>query len=237
MSNKIIKVKYFIWMIFIIILLSFSVADSSAKINNKNDTQRIKFIHYKDLPTNVANKASNSACSKLIGGKWKNLPVNYIIDTANTDGLSPDFVKQSLFNSAERIDAVTSSELFLNAFSTGTNLRYGINDNNNVITFALLSDNNAIAITYIWYSRSSKQIYDADIVFNSYYNWGDATQNPSLMDLENIATHELGHVVGLGDVYSLKCTEVTMYGYSGYGETKKRTLETADINALKSLYG
>ncbi|PJA83788.1 MAG: peptidase M10A and M12B matrixin and adamalysin, partial [Candidatus Nealsonbacteria bacterium CG_4_9_14_3_um_filter_37_29] len=56
-------------------------------------------------------------------------------------------------------------------------------------------------------------------------------------DLQNIATHELGHGVGLGDVYETACSEVTMYGYSNYGETQKRTLEAPDITGLQTLYG
>ena len=55
------------------------------------------------------------------------------------------------------------------------------------------------------------------------------------MDFENIATHELGHAVGLGDLYN-DCTEETMYGYASYGETKKRTLEAGDITGIKKLY-
>jgi len=30
---------------------------------------------------------------------------------------------------------------------------------------------------------------------------------------------------------------VTMYGYSNYGETSKRTLEQPDITGLQSMYG
>jgi len=57
------------------------------------------------------------------------------------------------------------------------------------------------------------------------------------MDLENIATHEIGHGAGLNDIYSSSCTAVTMYGYSDYGETSKRTLEIPDIQGLQTLYG
>ena len=57
------------------------------------------------------------------------------------------------------------------------------------------------------------------------------------MDLQNIATHELGHSAGLNDIYSSTCSEVTMYGYSSYGETKKRTLEQPDITGLQKIYG
>jgi len=57
------------------------------------------------------------------------------------------------------------------------------------------------------------------------------------MDLQNIATHELGHGVGLGDLYITACSEETMYGYSNYGETKKRTLNAGDIMGIQKLYG
>ncbi|MBA7689098.1 hypothetical protein ES703_97593 [subsurface metagenome] len=56
------------------------------------------------------------------------------------------------------------------------------------------------------------------------------------MDFGNIATHELGHAVGLDDLYTSKCSEMTMYGYASYGETKKRTLEAGDITGVQKLY-
>ena len=56
------------------------------------------------------------------------------------------------------------------------------------------------------------------------------------MDLQNIATHELGHAVGLDDIYTSTCSEVTMYGYSTYMETKKRTLEQPDIKGISGIY-
>jgi predicted Zn-dependent protease len=57
------------------------------------------------------------------------------------------------------------------------------------------------------------------------------------MDLRNIATHELGHAVGLADLYENACSEETMYGYSSEGETKKRDLNDGDITGLQQLYG
>lgn len=74
-------------------------------------------------------------------------------------------------------------------------------------------------------------------MFDTDFTWGDATIDPAVMDLQNIATHEIGHGAGLDDVYDLACSEVTMYGYSDYGETKKRTLEEPDITGIQELYG
>tara|TARA_Y100000310_G_C20612418_1_gene778733 strand:- start:832 stop:1008 length:177 start_codon:yes stop_codon:yes gene_type:complete len=56
------------------------------------------------------------------------------------------------------------------------------------------------------------------------------------MDLQNIAVHELGHSVGLGDIYTDACSTVTMYGYSVYGDVEKRTLEQPDVDGLQKMY-
>ena len=55
------------------------------------------------------------------------------------------------------------------------------------------------------------------------------------IDFYNIATHELGHSVGMTDLYNF-CTEETMYGYATEGETKKRDLNAGDIAGINALY-
>lgn len=57
------------------------------------------------------------------------------------------------------------------------------------------------------------------------------------MDLQNIATHELGHGFGLADLYESNASEETMYGYSTEGEIKKRSLYSGDIAGIHDLYG
>jgi hypothetical protein len=57
------------------------------------------------------------------------------------------------------------------------------------------------------------------------------------MDVQNIMTHEFGHWCGLDDLYDSSDYWLTMYGYSGYGETYKQTLGWGDILGLKELYG
>ena len=56
-------------------------------------------------------------------------------------------------------------------------------------------------------------------------------------DIQNIGTHEAGHVVGLADLYENQYNELTMYGYSDIGETQKCSLETGDILGAQKLYG
>jgi bacillopeptidase F (M6 metalloprotease family) len=55
--------------------------------------------------------------------------------------------------------------------------------------------------------------------------------------VQNVATHEAGHVVGLDDLYDIGYSGLTMYGYVSYKETMKISLEAGDIAGAQSLWG
>lgn len=94
-----------------------------------------------------------------------------------------------------------------------------------------------IAVTLIWSNRVTKAIVEFDMVLDTDFRWGNATEDSSVMDLQNIVTHELGHGLGLGDVYQSAAWQETMYGYAANGETIKRSLYIGDITGIKKLYG
>ncbi len=85
----------------------------------------------------------------------------------------------------------------------------------------------ALATEYVWTQNSISSSTDPDSV----------TGEPGKMDVENIATHEFGHFVGLGGLYSSTNSEQTQYGYSNYAELKKRSLESGDIAGVQKNYG
>ena len=193
-------------------------------------------IHY-TKPQNPSRLPKTPTCYKLMGVKWARLPVSYVINPRNLDGLEEEFVVNTIVASAETWDSVTSSELFNNQYTVNYDLSYGVYDQKNVIDFGYGLDSNVIAVTTVWYTMRGKQIIEFDMRFNDAFTWGDATSNPVVMDLQNIATHELGHSVGMDDVYTDSCSAVTMYGFGTEGETQKRTLEQPDITGLQKLYG
>jgi hypothetical protein len=80
------------------------------------------------------------------------------------------------------------------------------------------------------------ELFDCDVVFNALHKWS-IEPSKKAFHLENIATHEAGHVVGLGDLYDEVDSEMTMYGYSRKGETEKCTLEEGDWEGCGALYG
>ena len=114
-------------------------------------------------------------------------------------------------------------------------------DETNEVYFGSL-DSGTVAVTIVWGYFSgppkARELIEWDMVFNDSLPeaWGDATANADVWDVLDIATHELGHSAGLGDLYQTAATEQTMYGYASPGETKKRTLESGDIAGIKALY-
>jgi hypothetical protein len=207
----------------------------------KEPVDKITFIHYKDGEVKIVGGGPKAdTCYKLMGIKWGTLPINYVI---NPGSYEQSFVTGAISASTATWDAATSRNLF-NSYSIDPNAVWDSSsaDGVNEYVFGPYSNSNVIAVTNVWYTRNTKQIVDYDVLFNTYYNWFDCTKiacssSNNGMDLQNIATHETGHGLGLSDIYQSSCSAVTMYGYSSYGDTQKRDLAPADITGLRMIYG
>jgi len=95
-----------------------------------------------------------------------------------------------------------------------------------------------IALTSINYYPDTGQIADADIDFNGQeFVWTTSLETPRV-DVQSIATHEIGHVLGLdhSEVQdSAMWWEYVIYP-NGMGETRQRTLHVDDIEGITYLY-
>ncbi len=112
-------------------------------------------------------------------------------------------------------------------------------DGLNEVMHRNLGSTNTIAYTITWGvfggRPNTRVLSEWDMVFNDNYAFGDGSVNSSLMDYQNIATHELGHALGLGHP-DITCTEETMFASARFGETKKRTLNAGDREGIVKLY-
>lgn len=118
-------------------------------------------------------------------------------------------------------------------------------DGQNIIAWRDLS-RSVLGVTYIWYNPDTHFVVDVDTLLNSRYPWGwtdpssvnvDQTcPSTGSYDAQDILTHELGHWVGLDDLYSANEEDLTMYGYGAKQELKKDTLESGDTAGVQTIY-
>lgn len=109
------------------------------------------------------------------------------------------------------------------------------NDGQNVVLFVYRDwpfDPGFAAITFRYFDEEDGRLLDTDIAFNAQgYAWSIGGAS---FDIENSATHEVGHMSGLGhsDV-----AEATMDARTLPRETAKRSLHADDRAAIGAVYG
>jgi hypothetical protein len=167
--------------------------------------------------------------------KWATTPVVFYLNPANRD------VSQAA--------AETAVQEALTVWSTepGSSFRYSYGgrvkdtstglDGRNVLLFRNAtspSGSGVIATTYSWISSGNR--IDSDIVFWD-ESWAFFTGTSGCSRgayIEDIATHELGHALGLGHSSN---AEATMYPKYTRCSQALRTLDADDIAGVRALYG
>lgn len=98
---------------------------------------------------------------------------------------------------------------------------------------------NILAITSFWWDGT--QLFEFDQIYNTAtYQYGNYDQSSlsTLVDLQNVMTHEICHVYGAKDTYDPGvCSLSTFYGYAAYRQINKRSLTIDDQTGLAFLYG
>ena len=219
------------------------------------DLEQHIFVHYakgaKPKPP-----ATDTGYYKLLGAKWQTLPVKIEVNPTNSYGLSSEDVVATIAAAAAEWDDGTYSQSDNDPSTTWTGVAVNLIDDtigtsssgyddlawssdkldgHNTIVFGDYPTSGVIAVTIIWYNRASKAIVEFDMVLDTSFTWGIGESGK--MDLQNIVTHELGHGLGLGDVYQTAANQETMYGYAIEGETIKRSLYIGDQTGITKLYG
>lgn len=234
------------------------IADGVFSLGNALDPQSgqlvegYAFVHYKDgkiKPGGGSVKPPTCYSYLAKGAKWKTVEP-WVVNPTNTRGLSGDFVFGNLGYDISKwedaadgyVNGVEGWNILGNGESTSEVLEADMvaPDNKNEVYFADISDPNVIAVTIVWsyfggpiYAR---QLVEWDQVYdNVTFDWSSSGE-AGKMDFENIATHELGHSVGMNDLYTSTCSQETMYGYAALGEVIKQTLNAGDIKGVNALY-
>lgn len=127
---------------------------------------------------------------------------------------------------------VTTRTLSRDDSSPSANLCGGVNT---VQWAAIDGSGGALATASVCRNVATKAIVGFVVTMDSAESW--ATDGSSgNFDVENVASHEFGHVAGLGHDNPPKSGCLTMYKFAGLGETQKRTLGLGDKLGMDALY-
>lgn len=203
-------------------------------------------IHKKgEAKNNASRPGGSTTCYAPLakGAKWKAVEP-WVMNTSNTRGLPSWTVYGIMVGGINKWEAAAQFDILGNGATTTAVLLADslAPDNINEVYFGPIDENGVIGVTTVWGVFSgptlNRRLVEWDMIFDDTdFDWSvEAGGVGHKMDFDNIATHELGHAIGLSDIYTSSCSAVTMFGYANEGETNKRTLEQGDIIGINELY-
>ncbi|MCL5268044.1 MAG: T9SS type A sorting domain-containing protein [Bacteroidetes bacterium] len=172
---------------------------------------------------------------KYVGYRYTkgNFPAFYV-NQAGTPDCSGEFT--AIQNALQTWNNVNTTYVAFQYGGTTTTNTMGL-DGTNLMMWVesgwrtIFPGSNAVAVNSTWYSGGVA--YESDILFNGEdYTWSD-NGAAGKYDVKDVATHEIGHSVGLDDLYDDTDADKTMYVYIGTGETKKSTLDPDDEDGAR----
>ena len=196
----------------------------------------------------ITQTGGNAAAYLLMGRKWTKIDPQVKMSLKDdavlaATGMSKTNVLGAVTAATNTWDDATNQNLFSDsgaALTTTANWKYdGVN---NMAFTPYVAGCSALAATGVWYKTQgipAGQMYpivESDMTFNSNLKW-TTTGEVGKLDFHSVVLHELGHTIGLGDLYNRaefsKDTRQVMHFYTGV----KRTLGNGDATGVWKLYG
>jgi hypothetical protein len=168
----------------------------------------------------------------LLGYKWGTSQVPYYVNPRNNHVPDANTVT-AIRNAASAWTAQSSANIQFVYAGTTNGSSFTVNTKNEVF---FRSDSTSPAGETYWWTDAGGRLIDADTAFNQgrYAFSADGLPCAGALDIQNLATHELGHALGL--LHS-GASDATMYPtMSAWCDTSWRSLSSDDIAAVQAAY-
>ena len=198
----------------------------------------------------TAGKLSSNGVHSTDG--WTTLPVTITLPSSFDDKFKTAFrAAMSTWNRGAGKDLFVAVEEHISGNGDELPSLYSsLSDNSTIMYFLptrwleITQKSKAVLATTIWENsgKNPNAISRADILFNTtFYRFGDATKdrfdgNRPIVDLESIALHELGHLLGLAHIESNQEISVMNPSFVIGDNSIKRALSPGDVSRIRSIY-
>ena len=202
------------------------------------------------VPLGAYLKLGSRVGSRTVTLRWRDFPIRYFITDRGVEAVSAQQFQTAISRAFGTWSAVETAELS-SQFAGFTQSPPGGDDDLSVLGFLDRPDQNrTLAATSFFIDTTDGRILESDIFFNSTFSWSVSEAGTvGRFDLESIAVHEIGHLLGLshsalGETELISggrrviAAETVMFPIAfSSGNTSDRELKADDIAGLSDIYG
>ncbi len=136
---------------------------------------------------------------RLVDVRWNQMPIRYFVNERDVPTVSGSQFREAVQRAFGRWQAITTTTIRAE-FQGATVASPNAVDGRTTVGFLDRPDlERVLAATSFILNSGTGEIIEADIFFNTRFVWSTAAAGePGKVDVESIAVHEVGHLLGLG---------------------------------------
>lgn len=150
-------------------------------------------------PADAYLKFGISVNGRMLDARWSTLPMRYFVNDAGVPGVSAQQFREAVDRAFRTWQAVPGAAVSFQ-FAGFTGAEPLDEDGANTLGFLSRPElDRVLASTSFTFDSRTGELLEADVFFNSDFPWStDENGAADRFDLQSIALHEAGHVLGLG---------------------------------------